>query len=520
MRKLTKILGLAAALGLALGLAAGCGRSVLEDDDLVTPDGGVGGSGGNGAFGGSGGAGAFGGSGGVGGVGGVGGGGVGGSGGGGTGGVGGFGGSPGCGPCAGCCDAAGTCRPGDDINACGLSGVPCIDCGAIGFDCIAGVCQGTPPPCGPGTCDGCCDAQGACRFGDESDACGAGGQLCTDCTATGEGCVNGACQGPPPPCGPGNCGGCCDAAGNCVAGTSHTACGTAGNACQACTSQGKVCTQPGNYCAFFPSCGPFTCPAGCCDSAGKCQNGVTNSACGTNGQSCKDCTATGQSCAASGFCYSGPHCGPDNCAGCCTANGNCLSGASSGQCGQFGKLCDNCNAKGQTCIGQVCSSGSTCPAAYPGCSPDSLTPPPAASKSCSGAELTALAQACPGENPGPGCGQWFQDLLSSNPPCYDCLLQFTTDSGYPRCLVPFLTPGCNHDLTCASFCGSASCGQCSGSQQDSCQQQVFGQGGQCNPWINGYYCAQAALSGPAAFCEFNGDVGQWIAGIGAYYCGK
>jgi hypothetical protein len=87
-------------------------------------------------------------------------------------------------------------------------------------------------------------------------------------------------------------------------------------------------------------------------------------------------------------------------------------------------------------------------------------------------------------------------------------------------LVPYLTPGCNHDLTCAVFCSNGACSQCSNPQQDACQQQVFESGGQCNPWVNGYFCAQAALSGPAAFCDFAGNVGDWIAGVGAHYCGK
>jgi hypothetical protein len=503
-------------LGVVLGVLlvgfaapAGCGRSDTDEDLVTGPDGGgSGGSAGVGAAGGIGGA-----------TGGVGGGGTGGDA-GASGGVGGSGGTPGCGPCAGCCDPTGTCRPGDATNACGLGGVECFDCGALGFGCVGGACEGQPPVCGPGNCPGCCDTLGMCRFGSESDACGAAGQACEDCTASGLGCVNGKCEGPPPPCGPGNCGGCCDVAGNCQPGSSSTACGQSGAQCQSCTTQGKVCTQPGNYCAFFPSCGPVTCPGGCCDSAGKCQNGLANSACGTNGQACKDCAATGQACAATGFCYSGPHCGPDNCAGCCTANGNCVSGAASNECGQFGKLCDNCQAKNQTCIGQVCSSGSTCPAAYPGCSPDALTPPAVASNSCSLQELDGLEQACSGAPPGPSCGQYYQSLLSSNPACYNCLLQFVGDTAYARCLAAFLTQDCNHSLTCAMYCSNTACGQCSGAQQESCQDQQFSSGGQCQPWVNGYFCAQAAISGPGAFCEFLGDAGQWIAGVGAYYCGK
>ena len=106
-----------------------------------------------------------------------------------------------------------------------------------------------------------------------------------------------------------------------------------------CSAQGRTCTQPGSYCAFFPSCNSSTCPSGCCDAQGNCQSGNTNAACGDQGQKCVDCKQSGQSCAAQGFCYSGQHCGPDNCAGCCTATGQCRNGSSSFRCGEFGALC-------------------------------------------------------------------------------------------------------------------------------------------------------------------------------------
>jgi hypothetical protein len=499
------------AVALLLLLAAGCGRSVLEDEPLAEgPDGGgaggfSGGSGGGIPIGGASGASGFAGAGGS----------V-----GGAGGSAGFGGGPSCQSCAGCCDAAGTCHSGDDVTACGLGGVICIDCGAIGFGCVGGACEGPPPVCGPATCAGCCDGRGLCRFGTESDACGAGGGECADCSALGLGCAGGACEGPPPVCGPGNCGGCCAADGVCLPGTANTACGSRGLPCQSCSPSGRVCTQPGSYCAYFPSCGAFTCPDGCCDATGKCRSGRANDACGTNGQSCRSCADSGLSCAPQGYCYTGPHCGPDNCAGCCNASGVCESGSSNVACGQFGKLCDNCSTKGQSCVAQVCSSGSTCPGAYSGCSPDALTPPPVASRSCSAAELDRLAAACRGTPPGPACGQAYQDLFAQNPACFDCLLQFSSDSAYARCLAPFLTAACNHDLTCALFCGNTSCDACLPTQQESCRERVFSAAGQCAPWVNGYFCAQAALSGPGAFCDFGGDPGQWIRAVGQYYCGR
>jgi hypothetical protein len=507
----------------ALLAAASCGRSPLDSDDFeLGPDAAVGATGGA-QVGGSGGLGgsSTGGVGGTltGGSGGTGAGGVGASGGsGGVGGLGGFGGSPGCGPCAGCCDSTGTCRTGDETNACGKGGVACFDCGGVGFGCVNGFCEGAPPPCDATTCSGCCDANGQCRAGSEADACGVSGVACINCVAQKLGCVAGSCQGAPPVCGPGNCSGCCMANGQCIPGTDDGACGAGGQDCQACAYPTK-CSKPGNYCAYLPTCGPLSCPYGCCDGSGQCRDGNTDAACGISGQSCSDCTKSGFHCAPQGFCYTGPHCGPDTCAGCCDATGQCRNGATGGFCGQYGNLCDNCVAKGETCIGQVCSSGSTCPLAYPGCSPTSVTPPPGIFAACNSGQLSVIGSACKGDGSQPACGDAFSKLLGADPACYDCLIQFSTNSAYARCLAPFLSPTCNHELTCALDCSITSCSSCPASQEQSCRDEVFGQGGACRPWVYGYFCAEAALSGPAAFCEFNGDIGQWIQKVGTFYCG-
>ena len=520
----------------ALLVPSGCGRSPLElDDTSPSPDGSAGSGGGlgGGGFGGGGsGGGGFGGSAGGGGMAGISGqagmgglagaagaGGFGGFGGGtGGGGMGGFGGSPGCGPCDGCCDGAGVCRKGTETNACGKTGVACFDCGQVGFGCIDGKCQGVPPKCGPGNCSGCCDAKGNCRNGAESDACGATGGQCDDCLAKGQGCTAGTCQGVPPKCGPGTCGGCCTAAGKCLPGADNVACGAGGQQCEACVSP-KKCSVPGGYCAYIPSCGPLTCPGGCCDAQGQCKDGHTNSECGVGGTKCWDCTATKLNCAPQGFCYQGPHCGPDNCAGCCDGTGQCRAGGSNQFCGQYGELCDNCGSKGQTCAGQVCGTGSVCPKPYAGCAPNATTPPPASFKACSTADLNAIAVACKGQGDNPNCGPAFQKLLSSDPGCYDCLIQFATDAAYVRCLSPFLSPSCNHSLSCAVECSNTSCNQCPAAKEEQCRNGLFAKGGACRDYVNGYYCAQAALDGPAAFCQWGGDTGQWIAKVGAHYCG-
>ena len=294
------------------------------------------------------------------------------------------------------------------------------------------------------------------------------------------------------------------------------ACGAVGAKCENCVASGKVCNQPGSYCAFFPSCGSVSCPTGCCDGAGLCVDGRKNAACGSGGNKCTNCASSALNCAPQGFCYSGSHCGPDNCAGCCTATGQCITGATGFACGQFGKLCDNCVAKGQSCVAQVCSSGATCPASFSGCSPAANTPPPVSAKACPSADIALVAGACSGGSP--GCGAAFEQLLKKNPGCYNCMLQFGGEDAYTRCLTPYLSPNCNHDLTCAVQCGNAACGQCSPAAEDACETQAFGQGGACRPWVGGYFCAEAALSGPAAFCQWNGDFGGWLKTVGSHYC--
>lgn len=55
-------------------------------------------------------------------------------------------------------------------------------------------------------------------------------------------------------------------------------------------------------CSSTPSesCGPPSCPTGCCDSTGQCVTGFASSACGANGSACSECSAS-QHCVA-GFC--------------------------------------------------------------------------------------------------------------------------------------------------------------------------------------------------------------------------
>jgi hypothetical protein len=442
----------------------------------------------------------------------------------GTGGTGGTGGAPACSPdtCAGCCTSGGICVPGTGANACGTKGARCTDCGSSGFGCDKGICQGMAPPCAM-SCAGCCDSLGRCRLGSEIDACGIGGGACNVCSASNAACTMGKCGGPLQVCDATTCGGCCDTNGICRPGTTNAACGTAGARCENCTSEGKSCSEPGSYCAFIPSCSPTTCPTGCCDQNGVCQDGRTDAACGATGQTCSNCTNLGEACAPSGFCYKGAHCGPDTCAGCCSPDGTCRPGTAAQNCGAFGAVCENCMSQGQTCQAGACGvRGATCPAPYAGCNPGAATAPPFNGTSCKATDVALAHMACTGITDPATCLPALSKLLASNPGCYDCLQQFLYDGAVAKCLAPFLSPTCNHELTCYSGCLTTTCGACSDANRASCQGTVSASGGDCFSSLSGQYCAAAAFSGPAAFCDLGrvNDVGLWLAGVGAYYCSR
>jgi len=111
-------------------------------------------------------------------------------------------------------------------------------------------------------------------------------------------------------------------------------------------------------------------------------------------------------------------------------------------------------------------------------------------------------------------------LLDSNAGCYDCLQQFLNPGAAARCLAPFLSASCNHELTCALECSTDTCGGCSAGAKSGCESTAFQAGEACSPYISGYFCARAAFGGPGAFCDAKtiGDIGLWLQGVGAYYC--
>ncbi len=89
------------------------------------------------------------------------------------------------------------------------------------------------------------------------------------------------------PCNASTCYGCCQGA-TCITQTNDTACGFGAGKCMPCTSK-QTCK--GGQCVET-TCDSTNCSSGCCDSAKVCQNGTTDSVCGTGGASCIACTST------------------------------------------------------------------------------------------------------------------------------------------------------------------------------------------------------------------------------------
>ena len=119
--------------------------------------------------------------------------------------------------------------------------------------------------------------------------CGLLGVACTNCAAQAKVCQGGACE--VPACGPGNCAGCCS--GNtCVLGVQDNACGGNGAACNDCSAGNKLCQNR----VCVDKCGPANCPSGCCTAGNACALGFANTACGSSGAACVNCTNAGSTC--------------------------------------------------------------------------------------------------------------------------------------------------------------------------------------------------------------------------------
>ncbi len=175
---------------------------------------------------------------------------------------------------------------------------------------------------------------------------------------------------PPGSCGPSTCPtGCCDGNGTCRTGGDTRFCGSGGFACSDCIAIGFDSCGAGKVCGRTVSdCSPQTCPNGCCTTEGgrdRCLAGTAGSACGRAGSECVDCAAEGRACDVGSRTCGRGRCDATNCDGCCVGD-QCLSGRDAAACGTRGGQCNTC-AAGQTCRGQI-SGGGLCEGT-PSCGP-------------------------------------------------------------------------------------------------------------------------------------------------------
>lgn len=277
----------------------------------------------------------------------------------------------------GCCDANGTCRTGNDTRACGAAGGRCSDCVAQGFSvCTASrVCGRDDPSCGPLSCpNGCCSGESGrqrCLAGNEATACGIGGGTCNDCADQGRACDPSTRTCSQSSCNSTNCNGCC--VGNqCLTGTSATSCGNRGQQCQNCASNNQACTAVaggGGQCTGNATCGPLNCGGGCCFGT-QCVAGSDDTACGKGGFACQNCQGQNppRQCVPDGQQNERTCQLPQAC-----GPGNCSGCCFNGACIQLNDTTkQRCGKGGQAC--QTCNGNNTCNAGTCG--------PPACPASC------------------------------------------------------------------------------------------------------------------------------------------
>ena len=477
---------------------------------------------------------------------------------------------------AGCCDSQGVCASGTVTSACGTAGASCQSCPA-GMFCRGQKCVRVN--CTPQQCRGCCDDKGLCHSGIADTQCGRGAALCEDCSLSGLYCDSTKrCGSPAQDGGICNCAaGCCDEQNQCHPGSSNTQCGSYGELCSDCTASGTQCTN--QYCgdpalnAAF--CNEQTCPSGCCDEYGVCQQGITSTACGTLGTNCTNCLSAGFLCS-NQRCVSqegGLTCGPFNCLGCCDAfdtchvfptgnqcgsygvscfecppdagstcsqscsgccdvQGNCQLGLADTLCGQYGSSCQDCTALNppSTCdlsvnVVACASQQSQCPAPYPAC-PAALTQaaPTPQKGACSMDDLQSAASACSGGANTSACQNFFQYLNDMNLPCDQCLspfdYDFTQEIGIASCAEPYVDAACNHSNACLVDCLTQTCFGCADSPAAAmCTTQA--RSATCSTYVQASQCSAQAFNAAAAVCNPGAyqNFGAWLEAVGSRYCG-
>jgi len=292
--------------------------------------------------------------------------------------------------------------------------------------------------------------------------------------------------------------GCCDGSGICQNGTDLTACGFGGGACNNCQAQGfDFCDPQIKACGNIqPACDATTCMAGCCtlfDGQNACVSGVSSLACGTGGAMCTDCTQNGKVCdPTSQACVSAP-CGPNNCKGCC-AGATCVGTESDSQCGIGGLACTNCTALSEFCN----QSTGNCVSTPPLCNPTNC------STGCCAGDICVTSE---GDTQ---CGL-------NGAACTDCTATSETcQSGVCGATCTTKTcPGCCQSNTCFggflnTRCGSggAACVDCTATSTT------------CDILTTPHVCTGTTTTCPAAYTSCPSSVSTPVLSVTTGACGS
>ena len=285
-------------------------------------------------------------------------------------------------------------------------------------------------------------------------------------------------------CNPSNClNGCCDASGVCRSGSDSQACGTLGNQCNDCLATGfDFCDGASSACGkVVTTCDVASCPGGCCRN-NLCLAGSNANACGTGASTCQNCAMLGEACDPAGQFCSAPRCGPESCPGCCVGD-LCVTGADPTSCGRSGQQCQNCASQGTTCQptfpGGVCEGQPMCgPKNCKGCCAGNTCLTGQDNTSCGGfgAQCT-------------NCTQFGQLCSTTNfPP--QCAPAQCGPQNCAGCCQGNVCIGGGTSVACGS--GGAQCARCATSQQctnGQCQGSTLCNPGNCSGCCVGDICA-------------------------------
>jgi hypothetical protein len=145
---------------------------------------------------------------------------------------------------------------------------------------------------------------------------------------------------------------------------------------------------------------------------------------------------------------------------------------------------------------------------------------------CRSSDLSQASAACAGGASSTACLAFFQAEkanVDGGTACAACLqpfdIPFEDGAGIFLCAAPFLDASCNEDTGCYIDCETKSCAACASGEVAPCKTDQ--QTANCATYSKGLTCVQAALGGSGAFCNPSSYVsfGDWLAAVGASYCG-